>query len=64
VENGVAEFPWSRDRPALRQWMTEATSVPKTKRRDCFAHVPALGALLYQVGLRCRQNPSAGKRSS
>jgi hypothetical protein len=60
VENGVAEFslePWSDQ--ALRQWMTEANFGPEDQAgRDCFAHVTGnWGALLYQVGLRCRQNP-------
>jgi hypothetical protein len=60
VENGVAEFslePWSDQ--ALRQWMSEAGFGPEDQAgRDCFSHVTGnWGALLYQVGLRCRQNP-------
>jgi hypothetical protein len=60
MENGVAEFslePWTDQ--ALRQWMSEASFGPDDPAgRDCFANVTGnWGALLYQVGLRCRQNP-------
>ena len=60
IENGVAEFslePWTDQ--ALRQWMRESSFGPDDPAgRDCFANVTGnWGALLYQVGLRCRQNP-------
>jgi hypothetical protein len=60
AENGVAEFslePWSD--PALRQWMSEASFGPEDHAgRDCFANVTGnWGALLYQVGIRCKQDP-------
>jgi hypothetical protein len=60
AESGVAEFslePWSDQ--ALRQWMSEAGFGPEDQAgRDCFKHVTAnWGALLYQLGLRCKQSP-------
>jgi hypothetical protein len=60
VENGVAEFSletWSEQ--AVRQWMSEAGFGPDDQAgRDCFANVTGnWGALLYQVGLRCKQDP-------
>jgi len=60
VENGVAEFSleaWSDQ--AVRQWMSEAGFGPEDQAgRDCFANVTGnWGALLYQVGLRCKQDP-------
>jgi hypothetical protein len=60
VENGVAEFSletWSDQ--AVRQWMSEAGFGPDDQAgRDCFANVTGnWGALLYQVGLRCKQDP-------
>lgn len=60
AESGVTEFslePWSDQ--ALRQWMSEAGFGPDDQAgRDCFKHVTAnWGALLYQLGLRCKQNP-------
>jgi hypothetical protein len=61
MENGVAEFslePWSDQ--ALRQWMSEAEFGPEDQAgRDCFKHVTGnWGALLYQVGLRCKADPN------
>jgi len=60
AENGVAELslePWSDQ--ALRQWMSEAGFGPDDQAgRDCFKNVTGnWGALLYQVGLRCRREP-------
>jgi hypothetical protein len=60
AENGVSEFslePWSDQ--ALRQWMTEAGFGPEDQAgRDCFKNVTGnWGALLYQVGLRCKRDP-------
>ncbi len=60
AENGVAEFslePWSDQ--ALRQWMSEAGFGPEDQAgRDCFKNVTGnWGALLYQVGLRCKRDP-------
>jgi hypothetical protein len=60
TENGVAEFslePWSDQ--ALRQWMSEADFGPDDQPgRDCFANVTGnWGALLHQVGFRCRRKP-------
>jgi hypothetical protein len=61
AENGVAEFslePWSDQ--ALRQWMAEAGFGPEDQAgRDCFKNVTGnWGALLYQVGLRCKRDPN------
>jgi hypothetical protein len=60
AESGVAEFslePWSDQ--ALRQWLREADFGPDDQAgRDCFKNVTGnWGALLYQVGLRCKLDP-------
>jgi len=60
VESGVAEFslePWSDQ--ALRQWLSEGGFGPEDQAgRACFKNVTGnWGALLYQVGLRCKLDP-------